>query len=178
MAQWNNFSWCSTRSTTLTCCVKWRSSRTSDWDYHSKTSLCHLILGSIDIHTAPTLAKFSVRLLQFSLAETAQYVRQCSWCCMQGISLLITPATIWSPIYPSLWRCLVWDSGLSIFLTQLLIWSYSVAVLSRIKYFTHTNTHTSVQYPDCFYSSSALQPAWPFCAGSCPTNDMSDLFWQ
>jgi len=128
----HNFSWCSTRSTTLTCCVKRRSLRTSDRDDHSKSSYCHLILGSTDIHTAPILAKFSVKLLQFSLAETAQYVTQCSWCCMQGISLLITPATILSPIYPNLWTCLVMDSGLSIFLTQILIWSSSVAVLSQL----------------------------------------------
>ena len=129
-----------TRCTTLTCCAKRRSLLTSDWDGHSKTSLCHLILGSIDIHTAPTRAKFSVKLLKFQLAETAQYVRQCSWCCRQGISLLITPATIWSPIYPYLWRYLVWYSGLFIF-RQILIWSYSVAALSRIRDYTHTHTH-------------------------------------
>jgi len=128
-----------TRCTTLTCCAKRRSLLTSDWDGHSKTSLCHLILGSIDIHTAPTRAKFSVKLLKFQLAETAQYVRQCSWCCRQGISLLITPATIWSPIYPYLWRYLVWYSGLFIF-RQILIWSYSVAALSRIRDYTHTHT--------------------------------------
>ena len=97
----HNFSWCSTGSTTLTCCVKWRRLRTSDRDDHNKTSQCHLILGSTDTHTAQ-LAKFSVKLLQFSLAETAQYVTQCSWCCMQGISLLITPATVWSTIYLNL----------------------------------------------------------------------------
>jgi len=56
----------------------------------------------------------------------------CSWCCMEGISLLITPATIWSPIYPDLWMCLVRDSGLFTFLAQILIWSYSVAVLSQL----------------------------------------------
>ena len=123
----HNFSWCSTGSTTLTRCVKW-SLQTSDQDDHSKTSYCHLILGSTDSHTAPTLAKFSVKLLQFSLAETAHYVR----CCTEGISLLITSATIWSPIYPNLWMCLVRDSGLFIFLTQILIWSHSVAVLSQL----------------------------------------------
>jgi len=145
MAQQNNFSWCSTGSTTLTCCVKWRSLWTSDWDDHSKTSYCHPILGFTDTHTGPTLAKFSVTLLQFSLAETAQYVRLCSWCCMEGISLLITPATIWSPIYPDLWICLVRDSGLFTFLTQILIWFYSVAVLSQLYWawiYTHTHTHT------------------------------------
>ncbi len=124
----HNCSWCSTRSTTLTCCVKQRSLRTFDWDDHSKTSYCHLILGSTGTQTAPTVAKFSVKLLQLQFAETTQYVRQCSWCHMQGISLLITPATIWSPVYPDLWTCLVRDSGLFIFLTQILIWSYSVAV--------------------------------------------------
>jgi hypothetical protein len=44
-----------------------------------------------------------------------------------------------------------------------------------------SHTQTSVQYP-VFYSSSTLQPAWPFCAESCPTNDMSDpslaVCWQ
>ena len=123
-----------------------------------QTSKCHLTLGSKDTHTASTLAKFSVKLLQFSLVETAQYVRQCSWCCMQGISLLIIPATIWSPIYPSLWMCLVRDSGLFTLLTQTLIWSYSVAILSQHylawiqdkELHTHTHTQTSVQYPDCF----------------------------
>ena len=135
----------------------------------------------------PNSCTFSVKLLRFSLAQTAQYARQCSWCCMQGISLLITPATIWSPIYPDLWTCLVRDSGLFKFLTQILIWFYSVAVLSQIylawiQYkelhtHTYTHTHTSVQYP-VFYSSSALQPAWAFCAGSYATNDRSDPFWQ
>ena len=148
----HNFSWCSTGSTILTCCVKRRSLQTSDRDGHSQTSYCHLILGSTDTQNAPTLAKFSVKLLQLSLAETAQYVRQSSWCCMQGISLLITPATIWSPIYLNLWMCLVRDNGLFIFLTQTLICSYSVAVLSQLylawiqdkELHKNTHTHTSV----------------------------------
>ena len=126
----HNFSKSSTGKTTVTCCVKQISLQTSDLDDHCKTSKCHLTLGFIDTHTASTLAKFSVKLLQFSLVETAQYVTQCSRCCMQGISLLIIPATIWSPIYPNLWMCLVRDSGLFTLLTQTLIWSYSVAVLS------------------------------------------------
>ena len=42
----HNFSWRSTVSKTLTCCVKQRSLRTSDRNDHSKTSYCHLILGS------------------------------------------------------------------------------------------------------------------------------------
>ena len=156
MAQWNKFSWCSTASTTLTCCVKWRSLRTSDRDNHCKTSYCHLTLGSTDTHNGPTLAKFSVKLLQFSLAETAQYVRQHSWCCMEGISLLITPVTIRSPIYPNLWMCHVRDSGLFIFLTQILIWSYSVAVLSQLywawiqdkefRVCTHTHTFCPISW--------------------------------
>ena len=54
----HNFSCCSTRRTTLTCCVKRRSLRTSDRDDPSKTSYCHLILGSTDTQTAPTLANF------------------------------------------------------------------------------------------------------------------------
>ena len=150
----HNFLWCSTGCTTLTCFVKLRCLWTSDWDDHSKTSYCHLILGPTDIHNVPPLAKFSVKLFQFSLAETAQYVRQCSWCCMQGISLLITPATIWSPMYPNLWMCLVRDSGLFIFLTQILIWSYSLAALSQL-YLAwiqdkELHTHTLVQYLDCF----------------------------
>jgi len=88
-----------------------------------------------------------------------------------------------SPIYPNLWMCLVRDSGLFIFLTKILIWSYSVAVLSQLywawiqdKVF-HTHTLLSNILP-VFYSSSALQPALPFCVGSCPTNDMSDPLWQ
>jgi len=36
------------------------------------------------------------------LACTNCTVCQCSWCCMEGISLLIAPATIWSPNYPDL----------------------------------------------------------------------------
>jgi len=89
-------------------------------------------------------------------------LRQYSWCCVEGISLLITSATIWSPIYANLWMCLVRDSGLFIFLTQILtlimlmlrigwgpnntskwqmefnlafkglIWSYPAAVLSQL----------------------------------------------
>jgi hypothetical protein len=72
-----------------------------------------------------------------------------SWCCMQAISLLITPATILSLIYLNLWMCLLRDSGLVIFLTKILIWSYSVAVLSQLYWAwiqnkelqTHTHTH-------------------------------------
>jgi len=90
----HNSSRCSIESTTLTCCQKWRSLRTSDRNNHSKTSYCHLKSGSTGTHTDPTSAKFSVKLLQFSLAETAQHVRQCSFCFIQGISSLITPATI------------------------------------------------------------------------------------
>jgi len=74
--------------------------------------------------------------------------RLCSWCCMQGISLLITSATVWSPISPNLWMCLVRDSGLFLFLRQILIWSYSVAVLSQLQWALiqdkefHTHRHT------------------------------------
>jgi len=109
---------------------------------------------------------------------------------MRGILFLITPATIWSPIYPTLWMCLVRDSGLFIFLTQILIWSYAAAFLFQLysawiqdkELHSHTHTHTSIQYP-VFYSSGALQPVWPFSADSCPTNDMSDtpflaVSWQ
>jgi len=125
------------------------------------------VLGYTVIHTVPTLAKFSVKLLQFSFAETVQYVRQCSWCCMEGISLLITSAKIWSPIYPNLLMCLVRDSGLFVFLAQIFIWSHSVAVLSQLYLIqdkelhthTHTHTHTSVQYPDCFLFHQCLT-AW------------------
>jgi len=53
-----------------------------------------------------------------------------------------------SPIYPNLWMCVVRDSGLFIFLTQVLIWSYSFAVHSQL-YWTwiqdkesHTHRHT------------------------------------
>jgi len=79
-------------------------------------------------------------------------LRQYSWCCAEGISLLITSATIWSPIYPNLWMCLVRDSGLFIFLAQILIWSYPAAVLSQLyrAWIRNFHTHTSVQYPDCF----------------------------
>jgi len=188
MAQWNTtFSWYSTGSTTLTCCVKCRSLQISDRGDHSKTSYCHLILGSTDTHTGPTLEKFSVKRLQFSLAETAQYVTQCSWCCMEGISLLITSATISSPIYPDLWMCLVRDSGLFTFLTQILIVPIQLLHFpgftehgSRIRNFTHRHS-LSLSLPNIltvFYSSSVLQPVWPICAGSCPTHDMSDPFWQ
>ena len=59
-------------------------------------------------------------------------------------------------IHLNLWMCLVRDSGLFIFLMQILIWSYSIAVLSRL-YLAwiqnkelHKHKHTSVQYPDCF----------------------------
>ena len=105
------------------------------------------------------------------------------------IALLITPAMIWSPVYPNLWMCPVRDSdsGPFVFLTQILIWPYSVAVLSQL-YLAwiqdkdlHTHTHTHTLLPNIltvFYSSRAPHPAWPFCAGSCPTNDMSDPFLQ
>ena len=142
--------------------MKRTSLRTSRRDDCSKTSYCHLILST---HTAPTLAKLSVKLLQFSLAENAQYVTQCSWCCMQGTALLITPATIWSQIYLNLWMCPVRDSdsGLFIFLIQILIWSYSVAVISQLylAWIQDKETHTSVQYPDCFLFLQCLTPCLP-----------------
>ena len=62
------------------------------------------------------------------------------------IALLITPATIWSPIYLNLWMCLVRDSdsGLFIFLIQILIWSYSVALISQLylPWIQDKETHT------------------------------------
>ena len=104
------------------------------------------------------MQKFSVKFLQFPHAETAQYVKQWSFCFIQGISFLITPATIKSPIYIILWMCLVRYSGLFIFQIQILIWSYSVALLSQLSLAwiqdeelqTNTHTHTSVQYSDWF----------------------------
>jgi hypothetical protein len=45
---------------------------------------------------------------------------------------------------------------------------------SRIRNFTHTFLSNILTI---FYSSSALQHAWHFCAGSCPTY-LSDPFWQ
>ena len=148
----HNFSWCSTGSKTLACCVKCRSLRISDRDDRSKASYCHPVLGSTDTHTGPSLAQN----FQFSLAETAQSVTLCSWCCMEGISLLITPATIWSPIYPDLWMCLVRDSALFTFLAQILIGPIQLLYFPsftehgpRIRNFTHTLC-ISFQYPDCF----------------------------
>jgi hypothetical protein len=150
----HNFSWYSTGSTALTCRVKCRSLWISDRDDHSKTSHRHLLSGSTDTHTGPTCAKFSVKLLQFSLAETAQYVRQCSWCSMEGISLLITPATILSPFYPDLWMCPVRDSGLFTFLAQILIVPIQLLYYpsftehgSRIRNFTHTHTYSLSLFP-------------------------------
>jgi hypothetical protein len=65
------------------------------------------------------------------------------------------------------------DIGLDIFLTQILIWSHSVAVLPSFTWhgsWIRNFTHTFLSYIlTIFYSSSALQPAWQFCAGSCPT---------
>jgi len=49
---------------------------------------------------------------------------------------------------------------------------------ARARTHAHTHTHILSSILTDFYSSSALQPAWPFCAGSCPTNYMSDPFWQ
>jgi hypothetical protein len=93
------------------------------------------------------------------------------------------PATILSPIYPNLWMCLVRNSGLFIFLTQILIWSYSVAVLSQLYLARiqdkelHAHTFLS-NILSIFHSSSILQPIGTFFAGSCPTNYMLDPFWQ
>jgi len=102
----------------------------------------------------PNSCKIFCQTTSVLTCRTAKYARQCSWCCIEGISLLITSATIWSPIYPNLWMCLVSDSGLFIFLTQILIWSYSVAVLYQLYWAwiqdKEFHTHTSVQYPDCF----------------------------
>jgi hypothetical protein len=94
-------------------------------------------------------------------------VCQCSWCCMQGISLLVTPATMWSPIYPNLWMCLVRDSGRFIFLTQTLIWSYSVTVLSQLY--------------SAWMQEKELHSHTHFCPGSCPTMTCQTHFdssWQ
>ena len=101
MAQWNTTFHGVPQGAQHSCCVKWQSLWTSERDNHSRTSKCHLILGSTDTHTAPTLAKFSVKTSVLNCRNCT--VCQCSWCCMQGISLLVTPATIWSPIYPNLW---------------------------------------------------------------------------
>jgi len=72
----------------------------------------------------------------FCLTSSVLNHRNCTVCqtmfMMQGISLLITPATIWPLIYSNLWMCLIRDSGRFIFLMQILIWSYSVAVLSQL----------------------------------------------
>jgi len=126
----HNSLWCSTRSTTLTC-VKWTSLRKSDRDDHGKISLCHLILGSTDTHIAPTLAKFSDKLLRFSLAGTAQYVRLCSWCCMEGISLLITLQQF-DYQFILICECALFGTVACSYSWQILIWSYSVAVLSQL----------------------------------------------
>ena len=88
-----------------------------------------------------------------------------------------------SPIYSNLWMCLVRDSGLFIFLTQILIWFHSVAVLSQLylAWIQDKELHTHTLLSNIltvFYSYSALLHAWPFCTGSCATNDMSDPFWQ
>jgi len=98
---------------------------------------------------------------------------------MQGISLLITPATILSPIYPNLWMCLVRDSGLYIFLTQILIWSYSVAVLSQhyLAWIQDTELHAHFCPISWLFSIPPVPYSLPD-PGSCPTNDMSDPFWQ
>jgi len=87
-------------------------------------------------------------------------VCQCSWCCVEGISLLITPATILSPFYPDLWMCPVRDSGLFTFLAQILIVPIQLLYFpsftehgSRMRNFTHTHILSlslSFQYPDCF----------------------------
>ena len=77
---------------------------------------------------------------------------------MQGIALLITAATIRSPIYHNLWTCHVTDSGLCIFLTQIVIWSYSVAVLSQLYSAWIQGTELHTQH-DC---SSIPSTDWQF----------------
>jgi hypothetical protein len=84
---------------------------------------------------------------------------------MQDISLLITPATIWSPVYPNLWKCLGRESGLFIFLTQILIWSHSVAVPSPLYLAQIQNqelhlTLISVQYPCWFLFFQCFTACW------------------
>ena len=81
-------------------------------------------------------------------------VCQCSWCSMEGISLLITPATILSPFYPDLWMCPVRDSGLFTFLAQILIVPIQLLYFpsftehgSRIRNFTHTHTLSLSLFP-------------------------------
>ena len=72
-------------------------------------------------------------------------------------------------------------SGLFIFMIQILIWSYSVAVISQLylAWIQDKEKHTlPSNILTVFYSSSALHPACPFFADSCPTNDTSDPFWQ
>ena len=110
----------------------------------------HILPPNMRLHRHPHCPNSCKFFCQTSSVLTCRNctVCQCSWCCMQDISLLITPTTIWSPVYPNLWMCLVRDSGLFIFLTRILIWSYSVAVPSQL-YWTwiqdkelHTHTHT------------------------------------
>jgi hypothetical protein len=191
----HNFSWCSTRNTILTCCVKQRSLRTSDWDVHSQDFIMPPNIGFQRHPHCPNCCKI------FCLSSSVPTCRDCtvcqsSWCCMQAISLLVTPATIWSPVYPNLLGTLAWSYS-----WQILIWSNSVAVLpsftwhgSRIRNptplslslthprTTHTQTHTLSLSLFCPMSRLFSIPPMP---DSLPDNSvlvlvlhMSDPFWQ
>ena len=99
-----NFSLCSKESITLTCRVKQRSLRTSE----RQPQQDFIMPPNIRLHRhqhCPNTYKI------FCLTSSVLNHRNCTVCqtmfMMQGISLLITPATIWSPIYPNLWMCLV-----------------------------------------------------------------------
>jgi len=96
----------------------------------------------------------------------------CKIFCQTSSVLTCRNCTVFQIIYPNLWKCLVRSSGLFIFLTQTIIWSYSVAVHSQLYLawiqdkslhtYTHTHTHTHILLSNIltvFFSSSAIQPA-------------------
>ena len=178
----HNFSLRSTGSTTLTCCVKQKF--TNVWPRRPQQGF--ILPTNIRLHRHPHCHNSCKIFCQTPSVLTCRNCTVCHTVFMMlyaGHCITDNTCNNWSPIYLSLWMCLVRDSnsGLFIFLIQILIWSYSVAVIFQLylAWIQDKETHTlPSNILTVFYSSIALHPACPFCAGSCPTNDMSDPFWQ
>ena len=159
MAQQNNFSWCSTWSTTLTCYVK----RRSLWTWLRWPQQDFILPPNIRLHRHPQCPNSCIIFCQTSSVLAC---RNCTVCQTMFMMLygghFITVNTCNNLIINWSWfvNLPCWDSGLFTFLTQILIWSYSVAVLSQLywawiqdkEFHTHILSNILFSIPPVLYS--------------------------